>query len=310
MTGLLSIRSCGLTRLLFEVLLWREDESSREEEIWVVEAVLSADFMLHSWLEQCYHILIVAFILSGGSPVNSVNDRFQQRTRIMTKRQILFILFCSVLPLLSPNAEALEPDPSQQVKAAIDDRVVPAPHHDPVYRIPLRVQLGESGRSPEDFIAILEEINDIWLSQAGICFEMQIVLDNKPLIGGMDIWFMPTLPGGPGLNGSFRDEHNIQVRDTPILGPAAHPAHYPAARTAAHEFGHSLSLQHRQNSDDNLMRSKTFGWQLSGEEIQQARGAAAEKALQDTSPGKCEEPGILPPRCTLHICEQNSVWTL
>ena len=213
----------------------------------------------------------------------------------MTRRLMLFILFCAILSLLSPNAEALEPDPSQQVKAVIDGPVIPTVHHDPVYRIPLRVHLGESGRSPEDFMAILEEINGIWLSQAGICFEMQIVLDNEPLMRGMDIWFMPILPGGSGLNGYFRDEHNIQVRDTPVLGPAAHPAHYPAARTAAHEFGHGLSLQHRQNSDDNLMRSKTFGWQLSGKEIQEARGAAAEKALQDTAPGKCEEPRILPP---------------
>ncbi len=212
----------------------------------------------------------------------------------MTGTRMFFISFCAVLSLSSPNAAEREPGPLRQAKAAIDGPVAPTLRHAPVYRIPLRVHLGESGRSPGDFIAILDEINSIWLTQAGICFEMQIVLDNRPLEQGMDIWFMPNLPGGAGLNGYFRDEHNIQVRDTPVLGPAANPAHYPAARTAAHEFGHGLSLQHRQNSDDNLMRSKTFGWQLNRKEIQEARGAAAEKALQDTAPRKCEEPRILP----------------
>jgi hypothetical protein len=139
--------------------------------------------------------------------VNSLTDRFQQWTRIMTRRPILFILFCAVLSLLTPNAEALEPDPSHRVKATIDDPVVSTLHHDPVFRIPLRVHLGESGRSPEDFIAILDEINDIWLSQAGICFEMQIVLDDKPLMRGIDIWFMPTLLYRPGTLVTVVREH-------------------------------------------------------------------------------------------------------
>jgi hypothetical protein len=155
------------------------------------------------------------------------------------------------------------------------------------------VHLGESGRSPAGFKEILEEINEIWLSQAGICFEMQAVLDDVPLQQGMDIWFLPVLPGGPGLNGYYRNDHNIQVRDTPILSPAAHPAHYPAARTAAHECGHGLSLFHRQDSNDNLMRSKTYGWHLNVLEIMEARKAAAEKALPDTTPRHCGEPQIL-----------------
>jgi hypothetical protein len=169
--------------------------------------------------------------------------------------------------------------------------MVPTVLRDPVYRIPLRVHLGESGRSPEDFMVILEEINDIWLSQAGICFEMEVVMGNEPLEQGMDIWFLPVLTGMPDLNGYFRGDHHIQVRDTPILGPADRPARHPAARTAAHECGHGLDLIHRQDSDDNLMRSKTQGWQLNGKEIEEARRAAAEKALPDRSPRKCGAPG-------------------
>ena len=226
-----------------------------------------------------------------------MNDRFQygMQIRILTGTVLLFLSSWLVLTALPGDAAAEERGRSQQTTTASDAPVVPANlRFDPVYRIPLRVHLGESGRSPADFTVILEEINAIWLPQAGICFEMQIVPDNEPLVQGMDIWFLPALSGGPGLNGYFRDEHQIQVRDTPILGPAPHPAHYPAARTAAHEFGHGLSLPHRQDSDDNLMRSKTYGWQLNEREVQEARKAAAGITLQDTTPRKCGHPDIPP----------------
>lgn len=225
----------------------------------------------------------------------AVNDRFLTGTHahMMTLTVLLLLTFYPVLSL-SGRADAVEEHgPSQRATAAIDYPVVPALPQDPVYRIPLRVHLGASGRCPSDFKVILEEINDIWLSQAGICFEMQIVLDDEPLEQGMDIWFLPVLSGGLGMNGYFRDEHHIQVRDTPVLGPAVHPAHYPAARTAAHEFGHGLSLPHRQDSDDNLMRSKTYGWQLNAREVRDARRAAMGKSLQDTKPRNCGHPRLL-----------------
>ena len=134
---------------------------------------------------------------------------------------------------------------------------------------------------------MLEEINEIWLSQAGICFEMEVVTNEESASGGMDLWFMPVLPGGQGLNGYYRNDHSIHVRDTPLLGPADHPARYPAARTAAHELGHGLGLPHRQDSDDNLMRSKTYGRQLNREEIARAREAAKAIALQGRSETGC-----------------------
>jgi hypothetical protein len=162
-----------------------------------------------------------------------------------------------------------------------------------VYRIPLRVHLQESNRRPEAFKPILEEINEIWLTQAGICFEMRTVLDDRIANQGWDMWFMPILPGGADLNGYYRNDHDIRVRDTPLLMPADHPAHHPAARTAAHELGHGLSLVHRQDSDDNLMRSKTFGWQLHSSEVDEARRTAAKKALTDTAPTRCGAPRIL-----------------
>jgi hypothetical protein len=157
----------------------------------------------------------------------------------------------------------------------------------PIYRIPLRVHLEKSGWRRDEFLPMLEEINDIWLSQAGICFEIQVVTTDAPANDGMDIWFMPFLPGGGWLNGYYRGDHRIQVLDTPKLGPADHPAEYPAARTAAHELGHGLGLQHRQDSDDNLMRSKTYGWKLNEQEIEEARETAMRKALPDTGASHC-----------------------
>ena len=61
----------------------------------------------------------------------------------------------------------------------------------PVYRIPLRVHLGDSNRPQMEWIPILEEINTIWLSRAGICFEIHIVDHNEifpmALISGLKL---------------------------------------------------------------------------------------------------------------------------
>ncbi|MCB2181967.1 MAG: hypothetical protein KQH63_08070 [Desulfobulbaceae bacterium] len=142
----------------------------------------------------------------------------------------------------------------------------------PVYRIPLRVHLAASSRPPEKFKPIFEEINRIWFSQARICFEIKTVMDNTPLQGdGFDLWFAPDIGV---LNGYF-DGESLRVRDTPRLAPARNPSKDPTARTTAHELGHALGLGHRQDSDENLMRSKTFGWQLNEDEIQTARRNAA-----------------------------------
>ncbi len=159
----------------------------------------------------------------------------------------------------------------------------------PVYRINLRVHLGNSSRTPEEFRPIFSEINKIWYSQAGICFEIHTVNHDIPLSDGLDMWFSPYLRGG--YNGYYDGEY-IQMRDTPILASAENPARSSAARTAAHELGHALELPHRQDSDDNLMRSRTYGWQLNDQEIELAREAAADIAIEDTVPQTCRSPKI------------------
>ncbi len=213
-----------------------------------------------------------------------------QGTIMAGYRLLLVVLFIGLLVETAAAAQIARVPPSA---GAPDERSSVPTRLQPVYRIPVRVHLGESDRPAEAFLPILEEINEIWLTQAGICFEMQAVRTEEPLPDGMDIWFLPDLPGGKGLNGYYRSDHMIQVRDTPDLGPAEHPAHYPAARTAAHELGHGLGLPHRQDSDDNLMRSKTYGWQLNREEVEEARTAAEQKALPDRTERRCSEPLIV-----------------
>ena len=154
----------------------------------------------------------------------------------------------------------------------------------PVYRIPLRVHLGNSRRPTEQWLPILQEINTIWLTQAGICFEMQVVDHDKKMKKGLDIWFDVMIPD---WNGYYYDHHNMHVRDDPDLRQSTNPARSSAARTAAHELGHALSLDHRQDSDDNLMRSKTYGWLLHPDEISLARKNARDLSLADTGKGSC-----------------------
>jgi len=163
-----------------------------------------------------------------------------------------------------------------------------APHL-PLYRLKLRVHLMKSGRSGEDFIPIFNEINEIWQSQAGICFEIEAVYDDTPLANGINMTFAPDI----GFFNGYYDGEEIQMRDTPILSNAPNPANSPTARTAAHELGHVLGLHHRQESDDNLMRSKTYGWMLNGEEVSIARKTAAGMNLEDTSRPDCEPPQII-----------------
>jgi hypothetical protein len=194
------------------------------------------------------------------------------------KTSSLPFLFCIfALLLLSPLRSAANPDIENSVP------------HQPVFHIPLRVHLGNSDRAPKKWLPILDEINFIWFSQAGICFEMHTVSHDEELENGLDLWFESTIPN---WNGYFTDIHDMHVRDDPDLRPAQHPAGSSAARTAAHELGHALSLGHKQNSDDNLMRSKTYGWQLHKDEITQARTAAGELTAGSSNGEPCSFPAI------------------
>ena len=159
--------------------------------------------------------------------------------------------------------------------------------YDPLYRIAVRVHVGESTMSDDTLLDVLSEMNFIWRSQAAVCFEFEVVEHDTVMTDGFDMWFKPEI-GAP--NGYYTSDHDIAVRDVPNLSSAPNPAMNAAARTAAHELGHGLTLEHDQNSDDYLMRSGTYGWQLPQYQLDASRNRAAVKALADTTLPDCDEP--------------------
>lgn len=164
---------------------------------------------------------------------------------------------------------------------------VDPPPFDPLYRIAVRIHRGDSGLTDDELLDYLIEMNTIWRDQAAVCFEFEVVDHDDPMADGFDMWFQPEV-GGP--NGYYSGDHDIWVRDYPSLGSAPNPVAFGGARTAAHELGHGLTLDHDQSSDDYLMRSGTEGFGIPEYQITSSRQRAAQKALADTAPLKCGDP--------------------
>jgi hypothetical protein len=170
-----------------------------------------------------------------------------------------------------------------------------APGRTPVYRINLRVHSGRTTLPVAELRKSLEEMNSIWWSQAGVCFEITSTKDDARASEGFDIWFVPEVPDPPGVNGIYKGDHDIWSRDYPNLVPAPNPVTQHAARTSAHELGHGLTLRHYNGypeSSDNLMSSGTLGWRLHDFQVQAARVRAQQKANPDSTPTKCSAPQV------------------
>ncbi len=144
------------------------------------------------------------------------------------------------------------------------------------YRIPLWVNREDSSLADDELAAILAEINSIW-AQAGIGFEMRDAEPGKVNDHELVLRF---IGGGDDLPvyGMYDGHLDIWTHDRPGLARSPHPTIHPAARTASHELGHALSLEHynrRPDSIDSLMASGRRGFRLHPFEIARARYVAS-----------------------------------
>lgn len=142
--------------------------------------------------------------------------------------------------------------------------------------------------------ALFDEVNDIW-AQAGIRFELEAIDNLQALDLAPKRWYIkdrdwvkkaiPTDQFSPtaidvcfvrdmGPNGFFYGEP-VVVCENPEFHKVSGGADNPVARVTAHELGHVLFLQHRQERT-NLMASGKTGVSLNPQEIKDARKRALE----------------------------------
>jgi len=160
---------------------------------------------------------------------------------------------------------------------------------------------------------ILQEMNEIWLEQAAVCFEIEVTESEENREDGFDFRYTAgEIPIARGSNGVYQDPHSIWSIDHPRLNDVMKPVMQPTARTTAHELGHALGLGHENpppsndcsrpchcveladDCDEYLMRSGSKGFFISKPEIETARGRAPRFALSDQGPTQCAEPVFMP----------------
>lgn len=172
----------------------------------------------------------------------------------------------------------------------------------PLIRLRVRVHLMQSITNPRlqttfkenEVRAIFDEVNDIW-AKAGIRFELEAIDNLQANDLAPKRWYIkdrdwvkkaiPTDQFSPnaidvcfvrdmGPNGFFYGEP-VVVCENPEFHKVSGGADNPVARVTAHELGHVLFLQHRQERT-NLMASGKTGISLNPQEIKDARKRALE----------------------------------
>jgi hypothetical protein len=180
----------------------------------------------------------------------------------------------------------------------------------PLISLRVRVHLVQSVANPrlqttlkeKEVRAIFDEVNSIW-AQAGVRFELEAIEDLQALDSAPKRWYIKdrnwvkaAIPTNQlsltaidvcfvkdmGPNGFFYGEP-VVVCQNPEFHKVSGGARNPVARVTAHELGHVLFLQHRQDHT-NLMASGKNGVSLNSQEIKDARKRALEIVGQMPQP--------------------------
>jgi hypothetical protein len=174
------------------------------------------------------------------------------------------------------------------------------------FLVPLRVHLLTATDRPDlattlgeaDFARFLPKMNQVW-AQAGVHFYLESLVKEEGLHAAVtpDIvrarqhrWLLELPPPKSSATNAFNVYYvkefsangvyfpkGIFVKDTASLKPIEGGIDEPLPRVTAHELGHALNLQHRQDTT-NLMASGTTGTWLNAAEIKKSRAAAGKLA--------------------------------
>jgi hypothetical protein len=184
--------------------------------------------------------------------------------------------------------------------------VTKTPGYDEFLVIPLRVHILTAADFPEvdchltdaDITRILSKANRIW-EKAGIHWGLETVVrepaaeqgkfrlaremidprdlrlyrillpENSRAFDGLHVYYLHSFP----VNGVWLRDEGAIVQETARLRPVEGGIDEPIPRVTAHELGHALGLNHRQDRT-NLLASGTTGTSLNTKEIETARRRA------------------------------------